>query len=255
MDYTTPIGLLSSAGVILLAIAFHGHLPAFADVPSIAIVIGGTTTVVLTSFSFTDVVRTISITASALVHQQPSFSGLAIRLVKLSQKSRQTGMLSLQPDAAAEQQPFLRQALSLAVDGAPAETVEKLLFQDTVSMMERHERGLAVLRRGADVAPAMGLIGTLIGLVQMLGQLSDPAAIGPAMAIAILGTFYGAVMSYVILTPLATKLERTGADDLLSRKLITTAVLSVIKQENPRQLELHLNAILPPAQRISLFRN
>lgn len=255
MDYTTPIGLISSVAVIMLAIAFHGNLPAFADIPSILIVIGGTTTVVLTSFSLTDVLRTISISGAALMHRQPSFSGLARHLIAIAQKNRQSGLLSLQKDAASEPHPFLRQALSLAVDGAPLETVEKLLYQDTVSMMERHERGLAVLRRGADVAPAMGLIGTLIGLVQMLGQLSDPAAIGPAMAIAILGTFYGAVVSYVLLTPLATKLERTGGDDLLTRKLITTGVLSLIKQENPRQLELHLNAILPPAQRISLFRS
>ncbi|MBI1308790.1 MAG: flagellar motor protein MotA [Proteobacteria bacterium] len=255
MDYATAIGLLSSIVLITLAIAVGGHLPAFVDLPSVLIVIGGTLTVTLTSFTFTDVVRTLAISASALTHQQPTFSALARHLLQFAQKTRQAGgLLALQKDVAAEPNAFLRQALSLAVDGAPAETIEKLLYQDTVSYMERHERALAVLRRAADVAPAMGLIGTLIGLVQMLGQLSDPTAIGPAMAVAILTTFYGAILSYVVLTPLATKLERTGADDLLTRKLITTAVLSYLKQENPRQLQLHLNAQLPPALRVSVFR-
>lgn len=254
MDYSTPIGLLSSLAVIGLAIAFEGDVKAFGHLPAVLIVIAGTLTVLLTSFSLADLVRTVGVTGRALTHAQPSFSALAKQLVALAQKNRQTGMLSLQKDAADEPNPFLRQALSLAVDGAPAETIEKILYQDTVSLMERHERGLAVLRRGAEVAPAMGLIGTLIGLVQMLGQLSDPTAIGPAMATAIITTFFGALISYVILTPLASKLERTGSDDLLSRKLITTAIISFTRQENPRQLELHLNAILPPTHRISVFK-
>lgn len=255
MDYATPIGLLSSLALIVLAITFEGgNIQAFGHIPSILVVIGGTVTVVLTSFPLGDVLRTAAITGRALTHGQPSFSALAKKLILLAQKNRQTGLLSLQKEAAEEQDGFLRQALSLAVDGAPAETIEKILYQDTVSLMDRHERGLAVLRRGAEIAPAMGLIGTLIGLVQMLGSLSDPTAIGPAMAIAILTTFYGALVSYVILTPLASKLERTGSDDLLSRKLITTAITSLTRQENPRQLELHLNAILPPTQRISIFK-
>jgi chemotaxis protein MotA len=100
----------------------------------------------------------------------------------------------------------------------------------------------------------MGLIGTLIGLVQMLSHLSDPDTIGPAMAIAILTTFYGAVLSYMVFTPLANKLDRISADDFLIRKIYTMAVISMSKRENPRQLELHLNALLPPSQRSTVFR-
>lgn len=254
MDYATPVGLLSSVALLLVAIGIGGHLPAFVDVPAMLIVLGGIVTVSLTSFSFGDVLRTVALAGASLGHTSPSFPNLARHLLQTAQKVRQVGMLGMQKDAASEPHPFLRQALSLAVDGAPADAIEKLLYQDTVSLMERHERGLAVLRRAAEVAPAMGLIATLIGLVQMLSKLSDPSAIGPAMAIALLGTFYGAVSSYLILTPMATKLERTGADDLLTRKLITTAVLSYINRENPRQLQLSLNALLPPAQRVTVFR-
>lgn len=256
MNIMTLFGLALSLLLIGTAIAIGGRFTAFVDVPALLIVFGGTFTVTLTSFSVPEVMRAIGTTGHALVGDSPSFKELAIHLMKLAQKGRgPTGMLGLQQDARAETQPFLKQAMSLAVDGAPAEAIEKLLYHDTMTSVERHERALAVLRRAGEVAPSMGLIGTLIGLVQMLGGLSDPSTIGPAMAVAILTTFYGAMLAYVVLTPFATKLERTGADDLLMRKLITAAVLSMARQENPRQLELHLNALLPPTQRISVFKN
>ncbi len=250
----TLFGLFLSLGLVGGAIAIGGHFGAFVDLPSLMIVIGGTLTVTLTSFPLAEVLRAAVTTSGTLVSKVPEFPSLARRLIALSQKARASNMLALQDDARKETLPFLKQALSLAVDGAPAEAIEKLLYNDTTTMVERHERALAVLRRAAEVAPSMGLIGTLIGLVQMLGALSDPASIGPAMAIAILTTFYGAVLAYLVLTPLATRLERNGADDLLTRKLITTAILSLVRQENPRQLELHLNAQLPPTQRVQVFK-
>lgn len=254
MEYTTFFGLLASIALVAAAIAFGGHIGSFVDVPAILIVIGGTLTVTITSFSFTDVIRAFGTIGRALATEIPGFKKLAEHLIKLSQQSRANGMLSLQKEATAEPHAFLKQGLSLAVDGAPAEMVEKVLYHDTVTLMERHEQALMVLRRAAEVAPSMGLIGTLIGLIQMLGALSDPAAIGPAMALALLTTLYGAMLAYMILTPLATKLEKAGHNDLLTRKLITTGVISIIKQENPRQLELHLNSLLPPTHRIQVFK-
>jgi len=254
VEFTTLIGLLSSLGLISLAISLSGHFSAFLDPASMLIVLCGTLTVTLTSFSIGEVLRTVAVTGRAFSSRPPAFSNLARHLIALAQKARQGGLLSLQKDAAGESHSFLKQGLSLAVDGAPAETVEKILYQDTVNLAERNEQALAVLRRASEIAPSMGLIGTLIGLVQMLGSLSNPSTIGPAMAVALLTTFYGAMLAYVVLSPLAAKLERSGADDILTRKLITTAVLSLIKQENPRQLELHLNTLLPPAQRINLFK-
>ena len=255
MELTTLIGLISSLALVSTAIAIGGKLTAFVDVPSILIVLCGTLTVTLTSFSIGEVLRTVSVTGRAFASRPPAFSTLALHLVQLAQKARQpTGLLGLQKDAEAEPILFLRQALSLAVDGAPAETVEKILYQDTINLADRNEQALAVLKRAAEIAPSMGLIGTLIGLVQMLGTLSNPSTIGPAMAVAILTTFYGAMLAYVVLTPLSARLERTGTDDILTRKLITTGILSIIRQENPRQLELHLNTLLHPTQRISVFK-
>lgn len=253
----TLVGLLLSVIVVVIAVMTgqkSGNMLAFFDMHAFMIVIGGTIAVTLTSFPVQEVTRALGTIGRVLVGDQAEFSTVAKRLIELAQKARTAGLLGLQGEARSEPSAFLRQALSLAVDGAPADVIEKVLYHDTMTMVERHDRALAVLRRAGEVAPSMGLIGTLIGLVQMLGSLSDPSTIGPAMAIAILATFYGAFLAYMILTPLATKLERTGADDLLTRKLITAAVLSIAKQENPRQLELHLNALLPPTQRIRVFK-
>lgn len=254
MDVATPLGLVLSALLVGGAIAMEGHLSAFAYPPALLIVVGGTLSVALTSFSVADIGRTLVMAGHVFTATTPAFSSLARRLIFLSQKARQTSLLALQNELRAEEHPFVKQALSMVVDGASADVVEKVLYHETVTLLERQERALTVLRRGAEVAPAMGLVGTLIGLVQMLGSLSDPASIGPAMAVAILGTFYGAIMSYVILTPLATKLERIGADDLLARKLITATALSIAKQENPRQLEMHLNSLLPVIHRVQVFK-
>lgn len=254
MNSMTLVGLMLSLMLVGIAIHLGGSFLAFVDLPALLIVVGGTLTVTLTSFPIVEVVRAANTTGRMLLGESPEFGQLAKHLMGLAQKARASNMLALQKDAKSETLPFLKQALSLAVDGAPPEAIEKLLYHDTMTSVERHERALAVLRRGAEIAPSMGLIGTLIGLVQMLGGLSDPSTIGPAMAVAILTTFYGAVLAYMVLTPIATKLERTGADDLLSRKLITAAVLSMARLENPRQLELHLNALLPPTQRIAVFK-
>ena len=99
----------------------------------------------------------------------------------------------------------------------------------------------------------MGLIGTLIGLVQMLGNLDDPSKIGPAMAVALLTTMYGAILANMVFGPLAAKLERNSGEEISLRRIYTLAVLSIVRQENPRQLELMLNTVLPPAKRISVF--
>jgi chemotaxis protein MotA len=253
MEFATLLGLVISLGLVGFAIAMGGNFGAFVDVPSVLIVVVGTIFTTMISFSLAELARTGGIILQTFLHNQPGLKPEALRLIKLAQKARQDGMLSIQKDAAAESEPFLRTALILAVDGASPTVIETILRTETATMIERHEAGINILRRAAEIAPAMGLIGTLIGLVQMLGNLSDPDKIGPSMAIAILTTFYGAVMAYMVFTPLAGKLEHTGATALHLRKLYTAAALSLANKENPRQLELALNAILPPAQRVSVF--
>lgn len=254
MDLATLLGLVVSLGLVGYAIFLGGNVAGFIDIPSILIVICGTFTVTLISFSATEMSRAILVILKAFFNNLPSPDDEARRMIQLIQKARKAGLLSLQKDAAQEQESFLQQGLALAVDGAPAELIDKVLKADTLSMLERHQQGIQVLKKASETAPAMGLIGTLIGLVQMLGNLAEPDKIGPAMAVAILTTFYGAIMAYMVLTPLVGKLERNSAEELMLRKIYSMSAIAIAKLENPRQLELQLNSILPPSLRISALR-
>jgi chemotaxis protein MotA len=143
--------------------------------------------------------------------------------------------------------------MSMLVDGIVVEEIERNLTFETHAMMQRHVRSTGILRRAAEVSPAMGLIATLIGLVNMLGSLNNPESIGPAMAIALLGTLYGAVLANVVFLPLASKLERNSATELLINQIYILGSSSIGRQENPRRLELVLNTILPANQRVKYF--
>jgi chemotaxis protein MotA len=143
--------------------------------------------------------------------------------------------------------------MTMLVDGIAVEEIERNLTFETHAMMQRHVRSTGILRRAAEVSPAMGLIGTLLGLVQMLGSLNDPESIGPAMAVALLTTLYGALLANVVFLPLASKLERNSATELLINQIYILGSTSIGRQENPRRLELVLNTILPANQRVKYF--
>lgn len=143
--------------------------------------------------------------------------------------------------------------MQMVVDGYQPADIQRFLTQEIEALIERHKRSASIALRASEIAPAMGLIGTLVGLVQMLANLESPETIGPAMAVALLTTFYGAIMGNVILAPLAVKLEKNSKDEALIKTLISISALSMATQQNPRQLEMLLNAELPPSQRINYF--
>ncbi|MCW8835765.1 MAG: MotA/TolQ/ExbB proton channel family protein, partial [Rhodospirillales bacterium] len=135
----------------------------------------------------------------------------------------------------------------------PGEEVEAIMRQDMHATIQRHSKSTNVLRKAAEFAPAMGLIGTLIGLVQMLGNLDDPSTIGPSMAVALLTTFYGAVLANMVFMPLASKLERNSGEEALVNNVFLLGATSIGRQENPRRLEMLLNSLLPPTKRVRYF--
>jgi chemotaxis protein MotA len=189
-----------------------------------------------------------------LFHSSQMPNDAAMRMMQLSERARRRGILQLQAELyALRAEPFLHRAMSMLVDGIMVEEIERNLTFETHAMMQRHVRSTGILRRASEVAPAMGLIGTLIGLVQMLGSLNSPERIGPAMAVALLTTFYGALLANVVFLPLASKLERNSATELLINQIYILGALSIGRQENPRRLELVLNTILPASQRVKYF--
>lgn len=254
LDPATVIGLLGALALIAGAIAIGGSAPAFVDPSALMIVAGGTVLTTMVSFSLGDLAATRSVLGKALVRPGVDARTVARQMLQLADFARRSGALSLQsllPELRGDG--FLRHAVTLIVEGLPADDVERILRTDLEAQAARHIKGASVLRRAAEVAPVMGLIGTLVGLVQMLRTLDDPGAIGPSMAIALLTTFYGAVLGSVILGPLAAKLERNSDEELLLKTLVSIGAASIARQENPRRLEMLLNTVLSPAERVEFF--
>ena len=254
LDHATLLGLVAGFGLLVTAMLLGGSARAFVDLPAVLIVIGGTFGVTMISFSLGDIVRLPSVVLKALLHSIPDPGSTALHMLRLAEFARKRGILGLdQILESMRHEPFVHGAVTLAVDGMPVEEIRNILQREIDQMAERHMRSAGVLRKAAEVAPAMGLIGTLIGLVQMLGNLSDPASIGPGLAVALLTTFYGAVLANMVFAPLASKLERNTAAETLIANVYMLAAESICRKDNPRRLEMLLNAMLPPAKRIQYF--
>jgi chemotaxis protein MotA len=254
MDVATILGLGSGILLIASAIFLGGTPAAFFDLSALLIVIGGTFAVTTICFSMQEIFRLQGIIVKTLVYQAAEPKAAALSVLKLAELARKEGVLAIQGTLESlRAAPFLHKAASLVIDGTPGEEVERILNIEVAAMIQRHTRGASVLRKAAEISPAMGLIGTLVGLVQMLGNLEDPATIGPSMAVALLTTFYGAVLANLVFSPLAAKLERNSADEALLNKLYVIGAASISRMENPRRLEMLLNTVLPPPQRLRYY--
>ncbi len=253
LDWVTILGLLVAVGLVTTAIMM-GNDANFFNIPSVLIVVLGTIAVTCISYSWEELRRMGGILGNSLFIRHYKPATVARQLMDLAMVARKNGLLALSSlDRELRKDPHLSKAVQIVTDGYNAEDVARVLSQDLDALMERHRRSASILRRASEVAPAMGLIGTLVGLVQMLAQLQDPESIGPSMAIALLTTFYGAILGTVVLAPLAAKLERNSNHESLIRSLVMQAMISIANQENPRRLEMILNSELPPLERIRYF--
>ncbi|HYD99914.1 MAG TPA: MotA/TolQ/ExbB proton channel family protein [Alphaproteobacteria bacterium] len=251
LDLSTILGLGAALLLIGLAIAAGGRVAAFFDLPSVLIVLGGTLAVTTASFSFADMARLPGLLGRMLAtrrHEPGTVGQAMLDVADLARRQGTPALRALIADMRGDAP--LARAVGLVIEGLPPDQLEHLLGTEYEGAAARWRRAAALLRRAAEVAPAMGLIGTLIGLVQMLGRLQEPSAIGPAMALALLTTFYGALLAYVVLQPLAAKLDRAADEEAVLGRLYLAGAVSIARQENPRRLELLLNTILPPEQRV-----
>ncbi len=253
-DLATVLGLLCGFGLIGTAIALGGTPEAFVNIPAILIVIGGTLAVTTACVSLPEMARTLPTVMKTFITSTRDASDAAIQALTIADVARKQGVLALQNMLGGMvTEPFLHKGIAMVVDGTPGEEVEVIMRRDLQATVQRHQKSTNVLRKMAEFSPAMGLIGTLVGLVQMLGNLEDPKTIGPAMAVALLTTFYGAVLANMVVLPLASKLERNSAEESLVSSIYLMASASIGRQENPRRLEMMLNSILPPAKRVAFF--
>lgn len=247
MDLATVIGTLLGFGLVFGSIIAGGSLSAFIDVPSILIVFGGTVAVTLMMETLGNVLAAANVAKNAFFTKGADVPLTIKTILDLSNTARREGILALEnakvPDA------FLQKGLRLAVDGLPREEIRETLTVELVSMKERHTRGQKMFKFMAASAPSMGMIGTLIGLVQMLQTLSDPSAIGPSMAVALLTTFYGAIIAFMVCNPIAEKLERRSNEEGANMVVVIEGVDSIVKGLNAAVIKDKLQARLAPKNR------
>ncbi|MCD6327325.1 motility protein A [bacterium] len=251
MDLATIIGLLLGGGLVIMAMG--SSISCFIDIPSLMIVAGGTVGAALISFPLKDMIGVIKVIQKAVLVQIKSPGDLVKQLVGYSQKARKDGMLSLESVTKEIDDVFLQKGIGLAIDGTQAELVKEILETEMDYIGERHGGGAAIMDAMGSYAPAFGMVGTLIGLILMLQSMDDPSSIGPAMAVALITTFYGALFANLIFIPIGAKLKKRSKEERLLKEMIVAGIMSILSGDNPRLVEQKLNTFLPPTDRVTSF--
>ena len=244
MDIAALIGFLGAFGMIIGAMIFAGGLGPFLDIPSILIVVGGTAFSVLSTTSLPAYLASFKAIGQVFKSSGLQTDTLVKRMIELSAIARKEGMMALEGQAVPDK--FFEKGLQMLVDGADEAKVVKQLKQEAKAMKSRHESAQGVIKAWVDIGPAMGMIGTLIGLVLMLGNMSDVQAIGPAMAVALLTTLYGAMVANVIFGPLLTNLQSRTTAELEYRALVIEGLRGIARGDSPRLIEDQMLAALDP---------
>lgn len=249
MDIATIVGLIAGVGLVVVAILLGGSPGVFVNVPSVLIVGGGTLAATLINYPLGDVLSVLSTLRNAFFHKAVTPDTLIKKLVSFATIARREGILALESHASDAGDEFLQKSVQLAIDGTAPELIKDILTTELAFMEDRHALGQSVLVAMGTFAPAFGMIGTLIGLVQMLTTLDDPSKIGGGMAVALLTTLYGALLANVVFLPAAGKLKVRTANELLTKEVIIEGILSIQSGDNPRIVEQKLKAFISPAMR------
>jgi chemotaxis protein MotA len=253
MDIATLIGLILSYVLVFIALILGPGVGVYIDIPSVIIVFGGVLGILLMNFPLAKVLNVISVVLKTFMFKSQSPDTLIASLVDFSQRARRDGILALESAEDEIDDEFLKKGIRLAVDGTEPEIIKSILETEMEYTEERHKEGVSILDSMGAFAPAMGMIGTLIGLVAMLQTMSDPSSIGPAMAVALLTTFYGAVIANMFALPLAGKLKVRMGEEKLLKEIMLAGIMAIQAGDNPRIVEQKLNAYLSPKLRKSQF--
>jgi chemotaxis protein MotA len=247
MDFGTLIGVIGGAFLVLLAILLKADLVNFIDPASILIVFGGTTAATLSAFPLPSTLLAFRTSIKVFFSHRIDFSAVLKELILLAALARKKGLVAMEQHKTEDA--YLKKAISLTADGTESRIIKEILELERDAIEERHIESQLILEKMGDLAPAWGMIGTLIGLVIMLLNLNDPSTIGPAMAIALLTTFYGAFWANYFLLPAANKLEQRTKKELLRSSLIIETMIAISKNEHPRILQERLLSFLPSRER------
>lgn len=247
MDIGTLVGLLGAIAMVVMAMVLGGSILTFIDAPSILIVVVGTHFVVMMTYSLGDFLSAAKAGMKVLTFKGINNDELITQIVELADMARKSGLLAL--EGATIDQDFLKKGIGLLVDGHDGDVVRGILEKDVSMASTRHQHAATIFKSMADIAPAMGMIGTLVGLVAMLSNMDDPKSIGPAMAVALLTTLYGAIMANMVGIPIAAKLGYRDDEEKLSKSLMIDGLLGIQAGQNPRVIEQVLHGYLQEGKR------
>jgi len=251
VDIATLIGIVVAFGLVIFAIG--SGLPSFIDPPSMLIVIGGTFGVLLVGYPLSKCIGVIGVVMKTFMYKLDAGADVIAKLVELAQTVRKDGILALESEVENIENEFMSKGLQMAIDGQEPAAIEDILYMEMEKVADRHTVGADMFTALGTYAPSMGMIGTLVGLVLMLQNMSDPSSIGPSMSIALLTTFYGALMANILFLPMSGKLKTRSKEELLIHEIILVGIQSIVAGENPRVMEQKLLGYLPPKERKSSF--
>jgi chemotaxis protein MotA len=257
-DVSTSLGLILGAGCIIFGMILNngkveiGGLKLFFDLPSVFITVGGSFFSVLICYPMSIVKGLPKAMTNVFIEKQIPPMELIDSFVELSKQARKEGLLSLESSTENLKDNFLKSGVQMIIDGMEPDTIRDILELDIGEMEKRHTSYINLMKAWAGYGPAFGMIGTLIGLVQMLSSLSDPSSLGPGMSKAIITSFYGSVLANFVFGPLAAKLENKNDEEVGRREMMLEGVLSLQSGVNPRIIEEKLKAYLTPDERIKM---
>jgi len=244
MDLASIIGVVSGIGFILGTILLGGSIMMFVNIPSILIVVGGTVAAVLIGYPMGDVLGMFKAGMKVFMFKIEKPEDIITNLVEISNKARKGGLLSIEGDIQSTPDPYLAQALQMTVDGVKTGDIAQIMQKQMQLTKKSLDTGADVFSSMGSYAPAFGMIGTLIGLVQMLANLDDPSSIGPKMAVAMITTFYGAVMANLFFIPMSDKLTGRAEEEITNMNIIFEGILSIREGEHPKLMEDKLKVYL-----------
>lgn len=244
MDLMSIIGMVLAIGFILFGILSSGKILTFVDIPSLLITVGGTIGGLLLSSKGKNTKILFKIISLVFKENKSNNAELIMNFIEWSTKARKEGLLSLENTIESISDPFIKKGMMMIVDGSEPDTIKSVLGLKIRGIAERHKENRAMFDTGAALAPAFGMIGTLIGLVNMLKQLSDPSTIGPQMAVALITTFYGSFIANVFFMPMSKKLKAKTSEELYQKEMIIEGLLGIQAGENPNNLKERMLSFL-----------
>lgn len=246
MDIATIIGLVAGNVLILLTIMMGSSLATFINIPSVFVTVGGSVSALFIHFPMEKIVNAANVTRKAFFHKAQSPQMIIEKILEFSAIARREGVLALEEKMAGVDDEFIKKGIQMVIDGSAPEVTKEILEIDMSFLEERHKDGRDFFDAFGAYCPAFGMIGTLIGLVQMLQNMDDPSSIGSGMAVALLTTLYGAVIANLVALPVAGKLKIRSQEEMLLRNIVVEGIQSIQMGESPRVVEEKLKVFLPP---------